>query len=293
MLTRILDGRKMADQLQASVAAEIKLAGVIPKLAVIMVGDDPASAIYVRNKIKAAKKVGMRTESYQFPSNIAEWDLLNVIDDLHDPNDDPADGIIIQLPLPAHLNKRTIINALDPVRDVDGFHPLNVGSLTLGHSQNAPCTPMGIMMLLEAAGMPLQGAHALVVGSSDIVGRPVATLLSQALATVTIAHKETRDLAAHCRQADIIVTAAGCPGLIRGQDIKPGAVIIDVGINRHADDGSLCGDVCFDECLGIASAITPVPGGVGPMTIACLLQNTLTAALTVSDYVPIVLATNS
>jgi methylenetetrahydrofolate dehydrogenase (NADP+)/methenyltetrahydrofolate cyclohydrolase len=241
---------------------------------VILVGDNPASDIYVRNKTIAARQIGISTETIWLPETITEHDLLEMI---HHFNHEPVDAIIVQFPLPPHIDVERVCEAIKASKDVDGFHPLNVGRMTAGWRRFIPCTPKGIMCLLEASGTPLEGAQALVIGYSAIVGRPVSTLLTQAHATVTVAHIKTRDLAAETRRADIIVTATGCPQLIRGDMIKPGAVIIDVGITR-LPDGKVCGDVAFDECLGIAGAITPVPGGVGPMTIACLLDNTVEAA---------------
>lgn len=274
-MTKIIDGRAIAADLLSSIAARIAQLDYQPVLKVIIVGDDPASLIYVKKKTRAASQVGIDSETIHLPSDTTEIRLLVTI---YEFLNDFVDAIVVQLPLPANINLNNVVQLLHPDKDVDGFHPLNVGLLMSGQRRNVPCTPKGIMMLLNAARTPLQGANALVVGRSAIVGRPVCTLLSQADATVTLAHSMTRGLTTECRRADIIVSAVGQPNLIRGDMIKPGAVIIDVGINR-LPDGRLCGDVAYDECLGIASAITPVPGGVGPMTVACLLENTLEAAI--------------
>jgi methylenetetrahydrofolate dehydrogenase (NADP+)/methenyltetrahydrofolate cyclohydrolase len=280
MHTKIIDGRRLAADLKASVAAKVAALTYTPTLKVVLVGDDPASAIYVKNKTHAAEQVGIAAETIRLPADVSEWELIDFLDAIDDAdlNDEFIDGILVQLPLPPQINPSVVLGCLDPVKDVDGFHPLNVGRLTVGQPAMMPCTPKGIMRLLEASQTPLEGAHVLVVGCGPIVGRPVCTLLTQANATVTSAHKFTRSLAAHCRQADIVIVAAGCPNLIRGEMIKPGATIIDVGINRLAD-GRVVGDVAYSECLGIAGAITPVPGGVGPMTVACLLENTVEAAI--------------
>jgi methylenetetrahydrofolate dehydrogenase (NADP+)/methenyltetrahydrofolate cyclohydrolase len=243
----------VARHLRARVAEQVAALPFRPGLVVVLVGDDPASAVYVRSKA-----------------------LITRIARL---NADPAvDGILVQLPLPSHIAPQAVVEAIDPEKDVDGFHPLNVGRLAMGQPALVPCTPAGVMKLLADASVAPEGLRALVLGRSTIVGRPMASLLLAANATVTMAHSRTRDLAAECRRADIIVAAAGRPGLVRGEWIAPGATVIDVGINRLAD-GSLSGDVAFAEAIAHAGAITPVPGGVGPMTIACLLENTLTAAL--------------
>jgi methylenetetrahydrofolate dehydrogenase (NADP+)/methenyltetrahydrofolate cyclohydrolase len=274
-MTYIIDGRQVANDLRASLAERIGFLKRTPVLKVILVGDNPASRIYVKNKTVAASKIGIAAETMWLPETITEHDLLEMI---HHFNREPVDGIIVQFPLPPHICVERVCEAIKATKDVDGFHPLNVGRMTAGGRGFMPCTPKGIMKLLEASQTPLEGAQALVIGYSAIVGRPVSTLLTQANATVTVAHIKTRDLTAETRRADIIVVATGCPKLIRGDMIKPGAVIIDVGITRLAD-GKVCGDVAFDECFGIAGAMTPVPGGVGPMTIACLLENTVEAAI--------------
>ncbi len=239
-------------------------------------GENPASAVYVRAKDRAAREAGLRAQTIRLPADTTQAALLEVVARL---NADPeTDGILVQLPLPAHIAPRAVIEAIDPAKDVDGFHPLNAGRVADGQRALTPCTPRGVMKLLDHAGVALDGARAIVLGRSAIVGRPVAGLLTAANATVTLAHSRTRDLQGECRRADIVVAAVGRAEMVRGDWIKPGAVVIDVGINR-LPDGRLVGDVAFDACVGHAAAITPVPGGVGPMTIACLLENTLEAAI--------------
>ncbi len=275
MPARLIDGRAAAAALRAEVAARAARLPCRPGLAVVLVGEDPASAVYVRNKDRAASAAGIAARTLRLPAATDEAALLRVIGGL---NDDPSvDGILVQLPLPPHIRSRAVIEAIDPAKDVDGFHPLNVGRLHDGTATLVPCTPRGVMRLLATAGVALRGARALVLGRSAIVGRPVAALLTSADATVTVAHSRTRDLAAECRRAEVLVAAVGRAEMVRGDWIAPGATVIDVGINRLAD-GRLAGDVAFAEAAAIAGAITPVPGGVGPMTIACLLENTLIAA---------------
>ncbi|MGO8997730.1 MAG: bifunctional methylenetetrahydrofolate dehydrogenase/methenyltetrahydrofolate cyclohydrolase FolD [Polyangiaceae bacterium] len=285
----ILDGKKLAEsvraEVQAGVASFRARHGRAPGLDVVLVGDDPASQVYTRNKEKASNEVGMRGRLHRFPVTTTQGELLALIAQL---NADPAvDGILVQLPLPPQIDALSVLDAVDPKKDVDGFHPVNAGLLASGRPALVPCTPVGCMLLLRASGIELKGARAVVVGRSNIVGKPVAQLLLSAHATVTIAHSRTRDLASVCREGDVLVAAVGRAEMIRGDWVKPGAVVIDVGINR-VDAGvdaagkpksRLLGDVAFDEAKERASAITPVPGGVGPMTIACLLQNTLKAAL--------------
>ena len=275
MTARILDGRALAASLRAEVAARVAGLGFLPGLAVVLVGDNPASSVYVRNKDRAAAAAGITAQTIRLPSAISETALAAEIARLND--DDLVDAILVQLPLPAHIGPHAIIAAIDPAKDVDGFHPLNVGRLASGLPGLAPCTPRGVMRLLDAGGIAVRGARALVLGRSGIVGRPVAALLLAADATVTVAHSRTRDLAAECRRADILVAAVGRAEMVRGSWIAPGATVVDVGINRTSD-GSLVGDVAFAEVIEVAGAITPVPGGVGPMTIACLLENTVQAA---------------
>jgi methylenetetrahydrofolate dehydrogenase (NADP+)/methenyltetrahydrofolate cyclohydrolase len=276
MTARILDGKALGARLRAGLAGRIATLPFKPGLRVVRVGEDPASGVYVRNKDRAAAEAGFDSATLHLPESTTEAALLAEIARL---NADPVvDGILVQLPLPAHIRAEAAIAAVDPAKDVDGFHPLNAGRLAAGEPGLVPCTPRGVMHLLAEAGIALRGARALVLGRSQIVGRPMAQLLLGADCTVTIAHSRTRDLPAECRRAEILVAAAGRPEMVRGDWIAPGAVVIDVGINR-LPDGRLVGDVAYAEALGHAGAITPVPGGVGPMTIACLLENTLQAAL--------------
>jgi methylenetetrahydrofolate dehydrogenase (NADP+)/methenyltetrahydrofolate cyclohydrolase len=273
---RIIDGKAVAAALRARLAERIATLPFRPGLAVVLVGDNPASAVYVRAKDRAANAVGINTRTIRLPADISEEVLITQIARLN--ADAAVDGILVQLPLPPRIASQTVIEAVDPAKDVDGFHPLNAGRLASGHPELVPCTPAGVMKLLAAAGVWLEGARALVLGRSAIVGRPIGLLLLASHAMVTIAHSRTRDLAAECRRADVIVVAAGRPELVRGDWITPGATVIDVGINR-LPNGRLVGDVAFAEAVRVAGAISPVPGGVGPMTIACLLENTLIAAL--------------
>jgi methylenetetrahydrofolate dehydrogenase (NADP+)/methenyltetrahydrofolate cyclohydrolase len=277
--TRI-DGKAFAARVRAQVAQGVSglaARGIVPGLAVVLVGEDPASEVYVRNKGKQTVEVGMRSFEHKLPADTAESDLLALIGRL---NADPAvHGILVQLPLPGHLDADLVINAIDPAKDVDGFHISNVGLLGTGQKAMVPCTPLGCLMMLRDHLGSLSGLNAVVVGRSNIVGKPMAQLLLGDSCTVTIAHSRTRDLAAVCRGADILVAAVGRPEMITGDYVKPGATVIDVGINRIERDGKtrLVGDVDFASAVEVAGAITPVPGGVGPMTIACLLANTLTA----------------
>jgi methylenetetrahydrofolate dehydrogenase (NADP+)/methenyltetrahydrofolate cyclohydrolase len=274
MPPRILDGKILAASLRAEIRARVDLLPYRPGLAVILVGEDPASTVYVRNKDRAARDAGLAAQTIRLPASTTQAELLQHIAGL---NADPdVDGILVQLPLPPHIAPRPIIEAIDPAKDVDGFHPLNVGRLADNLPVLTPCTPRGCMKLLAMADANLKGARAIVLGRSAIVGKPVASLLLAADATVTIAHSRTKNLAEECRRAEIVVAAVGRPEMVRGDWIAPGAIVIDVGINR-LPDGRLVGDVATDEC-DHAAAITPVPGGVGPMTIACLLENTMLAA---------------
>ena len=276
MTARIIDGKAVAEGLRARLASRIAGLSFRPGLRVVRVGEDPASGVYVRNKDRAAAAAGFDSATIHLPAETSQAALLAQVAAL---NADPAvDGILVQLPLPSHIDALTVIAAIDPARDVDGFHPINAGRLANGQPGLVPCTPKGVMHLLRTAGVALPGARAVVLGRSNIVGKPMAQLLLAADCTVTIAHSRTRDLPAECRRADILVAAVGRPGMVRGDWIAPGAAVIDVGINRLAD-GRLVGDVAFAEAAAVAGCITPVPGGVGPMTIACLLENTLDAAL--------------
>lgn len=284
---RVIDGKASAARLRAqtaSAAARFRMkTGRRPGLAVILVGDDAASQVYVRSKAKAAAEAGIASIEHRLPASAGQATLLDLVASLN--ADDSVDGILVQLPLPSQIDTAIIIQAIDPAKDVDGFHAANVGRMAIGLDALAPCTPLGCMILInEVLGPSLAGLNATVVGRSNIVGRPMAQMLLGADATVTVAHAHTRALDECCRDADILVTAVGKPGLIPGEWVKPGAVVIDVGINRiaaperGADATRLVGDVDFDGALPRAGAITPVPGGVGPMTIACLLKNCLAAA---------------
>jgi methylenetetrahydrofolate dehydrogenase (NADP+)/methenyltetrahydrofolate cyclohydrolase len=273
---RLIDGKSVAASLRAAIALRVAAAGFSPGLAVVLVGDDPASAVYVRTKDRAAREAGIQARTIRLNGDTTQAKLLKTIDGL---NADPTvDGILVQLPLPHGIDQHVVIEAIDPVKDVDGFHPINVGRLADGRPTLTPCTPLGVMKLLLATGVPVAGARAVVLGRSAIVGRPMASLLLAADATVTITHSRTRDLPGECRRADILIAAVGRPEMVQAEWLSPGATVIDVGINRLAN-GRLVGDVAFDQCTAVAGAITPVPGGVGPMTVACLLENTLTAAL--------------
>jgi methylenetetrahydrofolate dehydrogenase (NADP+)/methenyltetrahydrofolate cyclohydrolase len=275
MTASLINGASVAADLRAQVAARVALLPYRAGLAVVLVGDDPASATYVRNKDKAAARAGLDARTIRLPAATDRMTLLRQIEAL---NADPAvDGILVQLPLPPHIDTAEIVEAIDPAKDVDGFHPINAGLLASGRPALVPCTPLGVMRLLAHAKVTVSGARALVLGRSAIVGRPMAALLLAADATVTTAHSRTRDLPDECRRADILVAALGRAEMVRGDWIKPGATLIDVGINRRPD-GRLVGDFAFAECVQMAGAITPVPGGVGPMTIACLLDNTVEAA---------------
>lgn len=281
MTATLIDGRASAAALRARVAAEVSrlaASGVVPGLAVILVGEDPASTVYVRNKERQTVEAGMRSFAHRLPADTSETELLALISRLN--GDGRVHGILCQLPLPPQIDAAAVLAAIDPTKDVDGFHVSNVGLLGTGGRALVPCTPLGCLALLRAHLGSLAGMEAVILGRSNIVGKPMAQLLLGADATVTVAHSRTRDLAAVVRRADIVVAAVGRPEMVRGDWLKPGAVVIDVGINRvQGEDGQtrLVGDCHFESCAAVASAITPVPGGVGPMTIACLLLNTLTA----------------
>lgn len=281
MTATVIDGKAFAAKVRAQVGEHVarlkEVNGLTPGLAVVLVGEDPASEVYVRNKGIQTREAGMASFEHKLSADTSEADLLALIDRL---NNDPAvHGILVQLPLPAHLDSDLVINAIDPAKDVDGFHVSNVGLLGTGQKSMVPCTPLGCLMMLRDHHGSLSGLNAVVVGRSNIVGKPMAQLLLGDSCTVTIAHSRTKDLAAVCRGADILVAAVGRPEMIPGDWVKPGATVIDVGINRIERDGKtkLVGDVEFASAAQVAGAITPVPGGVGPMTIACLLANTLTA----------------
>jgi methylenetetrahydrofolate dehydrogenase (NADP+)/methenyltetrahydrofolate cyclohydrolase len=272
---RIIDGRAVAQQIEQEVIDGISRLGIKPGLVAVRVGSDPASEIYVRNKAKKARELGIEGTELVFPETMSEAELLAEVDRLN--RDDAVDGILVQLPLPKQIDSRKVIDAISPAKDVDGFHPVSVGMLHLGRPTLVPCTPAGVIRLIESTGEPIEGKHAVVIGRSNIVGKPMALLLLQHNATVTICTSKTVDLAKFTRDADILVVATGKPKMITGDMIKPGAAVIDVGINRMAD-GKLCGDVDFESAKEVAGWITPVPGGVGPMTIAMLMKNTVTAA---------------
>jgi methylenetetrahydrofolate dehydrogenase (NADP+)/methenyltetrahydrofolate cyclohydrolase len=285
MTARIIDGKAIAADLRSAVKDETsRLAaarGIVPGLAVVLLGDDAASKSYVGSKSRAVAEVGMRPFDHHLPADTSEADLLDLVRKL---NADPAvHGILVQMPLPPQIDAERVIATIDPDKDVDGFHPLNVGRLMTGQAGLVPCTPMGCIKLIKTVHESIAGYDALMIGRSHIVGSPLAQLLLKENATVTVAHTRTRDLVGHCRRADLLCVAIGCAEFIRGDWIKPGATVIDVGINRVIEDGEgsksrITGDVNFAQALGVAGAITPVPGGVGPMTIACLLVNTLRAA---------------
>lgn len=282
MTADLIDGKATAAALRARIAAHVAAMkadhGVTPGLAVVLVGDDPASAVYVRSKGRAVEEAGMAGWQHRLAADASQDELLALIGRLN--ADDAVNGILVQLPLPRHMDDAAVINAIAPEKDVDGFTVLNAGRLAVGQKAMVPCTPLGCLMLLQGRLGSLAGKHALVIGRSNIVGKPMAQLLLASDATVTVAHSRTADLPALCRQADIVVAAVGRARFVKGDWIKPGAVVIDVGINRT--DSGLVGDVDFDAARELAAAITPVPGGVGPMTIACLLANTLTAAARVN-----------
>jgi len=280
MTVQLIDGKKISQErlqlVSAAVAKRLESGLRAPCLAVVLVGDNPASAVYVRNKKSACQKCGIRSLSYELPASTSQEDLLKLIDELN--GNAEVDGILVQLPLPEGLDSQAVLERIHPDKDVDGFHPYNVGRLVVKMPLMRPCTPKGVMTLLEAYGIDPKGKKAVVVGASNIVGRPQALELLLARATVTICHSATENLDKEVGAADIVVVGVGIPNFVKGEWIKPGAVVIDVGINR-LEDGSLCGDVEFDVAKERAGMITPVPGGVGPMTIATLLENTLHAAM--------------
>ena len=289
-VAKVIDGKRIAAELRAETAVKIenfkKEFSKVPTLAVVLVGEDPASQVYVSTKSKMAKEIGMDVEDHYLDAKISEEKLLEVVNMLN--NDQKVNGILVQLPLPSHIDSRLIIDAIDPIKDADGFHAVNVGRNSIGgellNKTFTPCTPLGCYLMLKKSVADLKGMHAVIIGRSNIVGKPMAQLLLEESCTVTIVHSKTRNIEELTRQADIIVAAVGRPLMVKKEWIKEGAIVIDVGINRvdHPDNPGktkLVGDVDFDEVLTVASAITPVPGGVGPMTIACLLKNTVDAAI--------------
>ncbi len=278
-MSNIIDGKAVSQSVKDRIKEEVTALKaeheVVPGLAVIIVGDNPASRIYVNNKKKACEYVGFDSYEYALPEETTETELLELIKKLN--NDEKIDGILCQLPLPKHIDENVIINNIAPNKDVDAFHPVNVGKIMIGDYSFLPCTPAGVMELIASTGVDIKGKECVVVGRSNIVGKPMSMLLLHKSGTVTICHSKTKDLKAECKRADILVAAVGVPNLIKGDMIKEGAVVIDVGMNR-LENGKLCGDVEFESASKAAGYITPVPGGVGPMTIAMLMQNTLTAA---------------
>jgi methylenetetrahydrofolate dehydrogenase (NADP+)/methenyltetrahydrofolate cyclohydrolase len=278
MTTQIIDGNQLSKQLRTEVAARalaLKVKGITPGLAVVLVGDNPASQVYVRNKVRACEDSGLHSVLEKYEANMTEADLLARVEALN--NDTSIHGILVQLPLPAHIDAQKVIEAISPAKDVDGFHIASAGALMTGMPGFWPCTPYGCMKMLESIGYELRGKHAVVIGRSNIVGKPMALMLLQKDATVTVAHSHTQNLKALTLQADVIVAAVGKRNVLTADMVKPGAVVLDVGMNRNAE-GKLCGDVDFDGVKEVAGYITPVPGGVGPMTITMLLVNTLEAA---------------
>ena len=271
----IIDGKKTAAELRQELKKKITILkstfNTVPGLTVILIGEDPASKIYVKNKEKFAKEIGINSEVIRYPENVEEKVVLDKINELN--KDKKISGILVQLPLPKQIDKRKVIETILPGKDVDGFHPVNVGNLSSGYESNIPCTPLGCYLLLKKAEKNLNGKHAVVIGRSNLNGKPMAQLLLKENCTVTIPHSKTKDLKAECNRADIIIAAVGRPKLVKGDWVKKGAIVIDVGINKT--DKGIVGDVDFDQVSKIAKAITPVPGGVGPMTIACLLNNTI------------------
>lgn len=278
MTATIISGKQVSEEIRGSIAGEVKeLAdkGVVPGLAVVLVGEDPASQVYVRNKEKACHDLGFYSEVHRLPAETSQADLLDLVDRLN--RKDEIDGILVQLPLPGHIDEKAVINAIAVDKDVDGFHPVNVGNLVIGDDSLLPCTPAGVIELIKRAGISLSGKHAVVIGRSNIVGKPVSLLLQRENATVTMCHSRTERMAEIARQADVLVVAIGRANFIDASFVKPGAVVIDVGMNR-LENGKLAGDVDFESVKEVSGPITPVPGGVGPMTITMLMQNTLIAA---------------
>lgn len=278
MTAKIIDGKAIAEQVILKVKDRVetlKKSGITPGLTVVLVGDDPASQTYVGSKEKTSKRLGMDSTVLTRPSTVTEQELLELIENLN--NDESVHGILIQLPLPGHIDENKVLQAIHPDKDVDGFHPLNVGKLLLNQHGFIPCTPFGVIQLLDYAAIPIEGKHAVIVGRSNIVGKPMGQLLLNRHATVTYTHSRTEDLASYTKQADILIVATGQPLMITAEHVKPGAAVIDVGIHRNSD-GRLSGDVDFHSVKSVAGAITPVPGGVGPMTIAMLMENTCLSA---------------
>jgi len=279
MTAKIISGKEVSASIRVELEKEVaelkEKHGLTPGIGVILVGEDPASQSYVKSKERTAEKLGIYSRTLRVPAETSEEEVLRMVEDFN--RDPKIHGILVQLPLPDHIDENKVIFAIDPKKDVDGFHPVNIGRMHIGEDCFVPCTPAGVVELLDRTGVELKGLNATVVGRSNIVGKPVSMLLLARHATVTICHSRTRDLAAECRRADVLVAAVGRARMIKADMIKPGAVVIDVGVNR-VEDGKLVGDVDFDEAVNVASAITPVPGGVGPMTITMLMKNTVLAA---------------
>ena len=278
MSARIIDGKAVAARCRAELKArteELKGEGITPGLAVILVGEDPASQVYVRNKHKACDELGIHSEQYTLPKTTSREELLSLIAELN--SREAIDGILVQLPLPGHLDQKEILSAIDPAKDVDAFHPQNVGRIVIGDYFFAPCTPSGILTLIDSTGVDMTGKECVIIGRSNIVGKPMALLALHRNATVTVCHSKTRNLPEVTRRADILISAVGKAGFVTGEMVKPGAVVIDVGMNRNAA-GKLCGDVDFESVSPVAGWLTPVPGGVGPMTITMLLRSTVLSA---------------
>jgi len=283
MSAQWIDGKKISGEIREEIKQEVarlKERGIRPGLAVVLVGDDPASQVYVRNKARTCEELGFYSEVYRLPAETSQAELLELVARLN--GQDNVHGILVQLPLPKHIEEKAVIDAIAVEKDVDGFHPVSVGNMVIGDDALLPCTPAGVIELLKRSGLSAAGKHAVVIGRSNIVGKPVSLLLQREHATVTMCHSRTPNLPELARQADIIVAAVGVPKLVKADWVKPGAVVIDVGVNR-LPDGKLCGDVDFDEVAKVAGWITPVPGGVGPMTITMLMKNTLKAALAKAD----------
>ena len=277
-MVHIIDGKEIAKKRKGEIAQQVevlKKSGITPGLAVVLVGDNQASRTYVRNKQKTCKELGMHSVLIEYAEDLPEEELLGKIDELN--QDESIHGILVQLPLPAHISEMKVIEAISPDKDVDGFHPINIGRMMIGQDSFLPCTPYGILVMLKETGINLEGKHVVVVGRSNIVGKPVGQLLLNENATVTYCHSRTKNLEEHTLAADIVIAAVGRGGFIKQKHIKPGAIVIDVGINRN-EEGKLCGDVAFEEVKEKAGYITPVPGGVGPMTITMLMDNTLKSA---------------
>lgn len=284
MQAKIIDGKAISAQIRAEIAEKVadftKKTGAAPGLAVIVVGSDPASAVYVRNKKRACAEVGINSRAYELPESTSEEELTSLIDELN--RDGEIHGILVQLPLPPHIDGERVLLGISPSKDVDAFHPYNVGRITIGNPELLPCTPAGIIQLLKRSDIEIAGKECVVIGRSNIVGKPMALLLLSENGTVTVCHSRTENIKEACRRADILVSAVGRAGFVTSDMVKDGAVVIDVGMNRNAE-GKLVGDVDFDSVCGVASYITPVPGGVGPMTVTMLLENTLRAAQTITD----------